>query len=155
MYIIAMKIRNAKTTDATAINKLIASHAEVERMLFRCVADIYEYLQTFQVAEIDGKVVGCCALQVVWSDLGEVKSLAVDADHFGMGVGRELVKSCVEKGLELGLKKIFTLTLEPVFFEKAGFKVVEKDSLPMKVWSDCAKCSKQDHCDETAMAIEI
>lgn len=150
-----MKIRNAQTSDATAINALIASHAEVERMLFRCVADIYEYLQTFQVAEIDGKVVGCCALQVVWSDLGEIKSLAVDTDYFGKGVGKDLVKSSVAKGLELGLKKVFTLTLEPVFFEKAGFEVVEKDSLPMKVWSDCARCSKQDHCDETAMAIEI
>ena len=150
-----MLIRIAKSCDAVAINALIASHAELEKMLFRSVSDIYESLQTFVVAEVDGEVVGCCALQVVWDGLGEVKSLAVSENHFGKGIGKALVIASVEKGRQLGLKRVFTLTLEKVFFEKIGFQVVSTESLPMKVWSDCARCSKQDHCDEIALAFEL
>jgi len=51
--------------------------------------------------------------------------------------------------------KVFTLTLESGFFEKLGFKEVAKEALPMKVWSDCAKCTKQEHCDETAMIYKV
>lgn len=150
-----MEIRNAGVSDVTAIHALISSHAELERMLFRSIADIYESLQTFMVADIDGKVVGCCALSVIWSDLCEVKSLAVDNSFMSKGIGKSLVLAVVEKARGLGLKKVFTLTLEPVFFERGGFQVVEKETLPMKVWSDCARCSKQDHCDEIALVRDI
>ena len=147
-----MQIRNAKVSDAPEINALISQHAELDRMLFRSMADIYDNLQTFVVAEADGKVVGCCALAVIWSDLCEVKSLAVDNGYMGKGIGRKLVEAIISHAADMGLEKIFTLTLEPDFFLRNGFEIVEKDTLPMKVWSDCAMCSKQDHCDEIAMA---
>jgi len=151
-----MNIRNAKISDVKAICDLISSHAEFDRMLFRSLADLYENIQQFKVANADtGEPVGCCALQVIWEGLGEIKSLAVDKSFAGKGIGRELVKGCVEQAKELGLKRVFTLTLEPEFFEKCGFQRINMDSLPMKVWSDCAKCSKQDQCDEIALAIEI
>ena len=151
-----MKIRDAVISDAQAICDLISAHAEYERMLFRSLADIYETIQQFKVAEADdGRVVGCCSLQVVWRDLAEIKSLAVDKSFSGRGLGRSLVNACIERARKLGLSKVFTLTLEPKFFEKVGFKVVSKDVFPMKVWSDCAKCSKQDHCDEVALIFEI
>ncbi|MBE0534247.1 MAG: N-acetyltransferase [Phycisphaerae bacterium] len=146
-----MNIRNAKTSDAEAISTLISYYAELDRMLFCSVADVYERLQIFKVAEEAGTVVGCCALQVVWSDLAEIKSLAVVKDRVGTGVGKALVEAAVAKAHELGVRRVFTLTLEPAFFEKVGFARVDVDSLPMKVWSDCAKCSKQDHCDEKAL----
>jgi len=146
-----MNVRSAKISDATAINELISSYAEVDRMLFRSLADIYENLQTFIVAELDSKIVGCCALEVIWSDLAEIKSLAVDGSYKGKGIGRGLVVAAVEQAAKLGVPKVFALTLEPVFFEKSGFKIVEKEMLPMKVWSDCARCSKQQNCDEIAV----
>jgi amino-acid N-acetyltransferase len=120
-------------------------------MLFASLTSIYENLQIFKVAELNNKVVGCCALKVLWKNLAEIKSLAVDELHLGKGIGRELVTGCMEKARELGLKKVFTLTLEPDFFVKLGFVPVSKESLPMKVWSDCAECPKQDHCDEVAL----
>jgi len=120
-------------------------------MLFRSLADIYENLQTFIVAELDNNIVGCCALEVIWSDLAEIKSLAIDEAYKGKGIGRGLVAAAVEQATKLGVPKIFALTLEPVFFEKSGFEIVEKETLPMKVWSDCARCSKQQHCDEIAV----
>ena len=146
-----MKARNAKITDAKAIYALISSYAERDKMLFRSLADIYENLQTFTIVELDGNVVGCCALQVIWSDLAEIKSLAVDEENTGTGVGKMLVAAATEQACQLGLRRVFALTLNPDFFEKLGFKIIEKDSLPMKVWSDCAKCPKQQNCDEIAV----
>jgi amino-acid N-acetyltransferase len=146
-----MKVRSAKISDAEAIYSLINSHAERDKMLFRSMADIYKNLQAFSVAELDGNVVGCCALEIVWSDLAEIKSLAVDEANTGRGVGKALVTAAVEQAGELGISKVFALTLEPDFFEKMGFKVVEKEALPMKVWSDCARCPKQQNCDEIAV----
>ena len=149
-----MNIRPAKTSDAEAIHSLITYYAELDRMLFCSVSDVYEKLQIFEIAEQDGEIAGCCALQVIWKDLAEVKSLAVSKDFAGRGVGRALVQAVIDEADRLGVNKVFTLTLEPEFFEKVGFARVEKDSLPMKVWSDCARCSKQDHCDEIAMVYQ-
>lgn len=150
-----MTIRPAKISDARAIYGLINYYAERDKMLFRSLADIYENLQTFTVAEIDGKVIGCCALGVIWSDLAEIKSLAVDKDHTGKGIGKMLVSTVVEQAGQLGLPRVFALTLNPQFLEKIGFTRIEMDSLPMKVWKDCARCPKQQNCDETALIKEL
>jgi len=151
IYNLRMQIRDPRIQDVPKIHELINSFAEMDRMLFASMASIYENLQIFKVAELDGVVVGCCALKVLWKDLAEIKSLAVDKSHSGKGIGRALVIACMDKARALGLEKVFTLTMEPVFFEKAGFKRVEKAALPMKVWSDCTECPKQDHCDEIAL----
>ena len=146
-----MNVRSAKISDVKAINALINSYAERDRMLFRSMADIYENLQTFIVAELDNNIVGCCALEVIWADLAEIKSLAVDGANKEKGIGRKLVDAAVEQAAKLGVPRVFALTLEPAVVEKSGFEIVEKDTLPMKVWSDCARCPKQQHCDEIAV----
>ena len=150
-----MEIRSAKILDVKAIHALVSSYAERDRMLFCSMADIYEKLQTFSVAEADGSVVGCCALEVIWSNLAEIKSLAVDQTQKEKGLGRMLVTAAIEQAARLGVPKVFALTLEPDFFKKLSFEVVEKEALPMKVWSDCAKCSKQENCDEIAVVKEV
>ena len=147
-----MNVRSAKISDAKAISALINCYAEHDKMLFLSLAEIYENLQMFHVAEADGAVVGCCALEIIWSDLAEIKSLAVAPGQKGRGLGRALVEAAVEQARRLGVPKVFALTLEPRFFERVGFSVVEKEDLPMKVWSDCARCPKQQECDEIAMA---
>ena len=146
-----MNIRSAKIPDVKAIYSLINFYAERDKMLFRSMADIYENLQAFIVVELNGNVVGCCALQIIWSDLAEVKSLAVDEANTEKGIGKMLVEAATEQAGQLGLPRVFALTLNPDFFEKMGFKVIEKDALPMKVWSDCARCPKQQNCDEIAV----
>jgi len=150
-----MEVRSANVTDVKAIHALINAYAERDQMLFRSMADIYKNLQAFFVVEMNGQVVGCCALEVIWSDLAEIKSLAVDEVHKGGGVGTMLVNAAVDEACRLGLPKVFGLTLKPKFFEKLGFKMVDKEALPMKVWSDCARCSKQQNCDETAVVKQI
>ena len=150
-----MNVRKAKISDAGAINSLVSFYAEQDRMLFRSMADIYENLQSFTVAVTDGEVVGCCALQIVWADLAEIKSLAIAEGQKGAGIGKAIVEAAIEQAAQLGIGKVFALTLEEGFFTKLGFSVVEKESLPMKVWSDCARCSKQKNCDETAVVYKI
>ncbi|UCG47913.1 MAG: N-acetyltransferase [Phycisphaerales bacterium] len=146
-----MNVRNATVADARAISALINQYAEHDRMLFRSLADIYENLQTFTVVEAEGEVVGCCALDVVWADLAEIKSLAVDQKFMNRGVGCMLVGAATEQAQKLGLPRLFALTLTPAFFVKLGFEIIDTDKLPMKVWSDCARCPKQQNCDETAV----
>lgn len=147
----AMNVRNAKISDVKAVYALINNYAEQDKMLFRSIADIYENLQSFIVAEVAGEIVGCCALDIIWADLGEIKSLAIAEAKKGSGVGTAIIEDAERRAGEIGLERIFALTLAPEFFTKAGFKIVEKNTLPMKVWRDCAKCPKQQNCDEIAV----
>ena len=150
-----MEVRNAKISDVVSIHELVNFYAERDRMLYRSMADIYENMQKFIVAEHEGKVAGCCALEIIWSDLAEIKSLAVRENLKNMGIGRQIVAAAVKKASEIGVMRVFALTLEPNFFVKQGFDIVEKDTLPMKVWSDCARCPKQQNCDEIAVLISV
>ena len=150
-----MKVKKATISDVEMIHFLINLYAEQDQMLFRSHAEIYENLQIFWVAKADGAIVGCCALQVFWSDLAEVQSLAVAQEFTGKGIGKALTQAALNEAKGLGIPKIMILTLKPDFFKKLGFKKIEKKSLPMKVWSDCTKCSKQDHCDEVALIYEF
>jgi amino-acid N-acetyltransferase len=131
---------------------VINSHAELGKMLFKSLAQLYESLRDFAVYETEeGKIVGCCAVTIIWADLAEVRSLAVDERFQGRGIGRKLVDWAVGEARRLGIRKLMSLTYEQRFFEKLGFDVVLKESLPLKVWSDCVRCPKRDGCDEIAM----
>ena len=124
-------------------------------MLFRSKSDIFENIQAFVVSDDGDRVTGCCALEVIWADLSEVKSLAVGAHCRGKGVGRALVQAVVTMATQLGVTRVFALTLEPEFFTRMGFGLVDRSTLPMKVWRDCARCPKQQHCDEIAMIMAV
>ena len=150
-----MKVRSAKISDVKAIYSLINRYAEQDKMLFRSMADIYENLQSFIIAELEGNVVGCCALQIIWSDLAEIKSLAVDGANKEKGIGKMLVTAALEQAAGLGVPRVFALTLEPEFFEKFGFVQINRSELPLKIWSDCIICVKFPDCDETAMMKEM
>jgi amino-acid N-acetyltransferase len=154
-------IRPATIHDIPRIQEIISSHAELGKMLFKSLAQLYESLRDFAVYELDaeaddfrvapGLVVGCTALSVLWADLAEVRSLAVDEDYRGRGIGRRLVEWAADEARRLQIRRIMSLTYEQAFFEKLGFEVVSKESLPLKVWSDCVRCPKKDNCDEIAM----
>lgn len=150
-----MKIRKAKIADAKSIQALINSNAKKEQMLPRALNDIYENLRDFYVCEDGGSVVGVCALRILWEDLAEIRSLAVQQDRQHRGIGSRLVKACLKEAQELGIKKVFALTYQIEFFEKLGFKEISKKRLPQKIWGDCLKCPKFPDCDETAMIINL
>lgn len=144
-------IRAATVHDVPRICEIINAHAERGRMLFKSYAQLYEDLRDFAVVERDREIVGCCALTIIWADLAEVRSLAVDVKFMGQGIGRQLVQWAIEEARRLHIRRLFALTYEQGFFAKLGFVVVEKDTLPLKVWSDCVRCPKRDGCDEIAV----
>ena|ERR1051325_2980496 len=144
-------IRSATVYDVPRIQEIINSHAELGRMLFKSLAQLYEDLRDFAVYEEDGEVLGCVGLTIIWADLAEVRSLAVDSAHQGRGIGRQLVEWTIEEARRLHIRRLMSLTYEQRFFEKLGFEVVSKDTLPLKVWTDCVRCPKREGCDEIAM----
>ena len=148
-------IRPATVHDVPRVQEIINSHAELGRMLFKSYAQLYESLRDFAVYEQDGRVLGCTALAIIWADLAEVRSLAVDEAARGQGIGRKLTEWCIAEARRLQIRRLMSLTYEQGFFEKLGFAVVDKDTLPLKVWSDCVRCPKRDGCDEIAMVREL
>lgn len=148
-------IRPATVHDVPRIAQVINSHAELGKMLFKSFAQLYEDLRDFGVYEIiendQPKVVGCVALTIIWADLAEVRSLAVDDAYRGRAIGTQLVQWIIEEARRLQIRRLMSLTYEQRFFAKLGFEVVPKETLPLKVWSDCVRCPKQDGCDEIAM----
>jgi len=146
-------VRKAKIKDAERIQILINEYAKLGLMLPRSIQSIYENIRDFWVYEEEGKVLGTCALTIFWSDLAEIRSLAVDREHTGRGIGTALVRRALEESKEFGIFRVFTLTYQVKFFEKLGFKVIDKEKLPQKIWRDCINCVKFPNCDETAMEI--
>lgn len=150
-----MKVRKARTSDLKYIHKLINDFAKREEMLPRSLSELYESIRDFFVCEDDGKIVGVCALHIIWEDLAEIRSLAVDRGYQKIGIGKTLVRRCLKEAKELGLKKVFALTYIPEFFRKMGFIDIEKSSLPQKIWGDCLRCHKFPECDEHAVIKNI
>src|SRR5437763_1055828 len=124
-------IRTATIHDVPRAQEIINSHAELGKMLFKSFAQLYESLRDFAVYEEQGRILGCIGVTIIWADLAEVRSLAVDERHLGRGIGRQLVQWAVEEARRLGIRRLMSLTYEQKFFEKLGFEVVPKESLPL------------------------
>lgn len=151
----AGSIRKATINDIESIKNIINGYAKKEMMLPRSVGELHESIRNFHVYEKNGEVLGCCALQVIWEDLAEILSFAVAPDHREEGIGSLLLQVTIEDGKKLGIQKVFTLTYVPEFFEKKGFKRIEKSTLPHKVWLGCINCPKFPDCNEVALSRDI
>jgi len=150
------QVIGARMVHVDQMHKLITGYAERNRMLFRGLEDLYEHIRDFRIyVDGSGVVVGCCALEVLWRDLAEVKSLAVARDHQGKGIGRALVAHAVAEASRLGIPQVFALTYELGFFKRLGFREVPKQSLPHKVWTDCIRCPLQNDCREGPVLLDL
>jgi len=150
-----MAIRKATVEDVKKIQKLINYHAKRDKMLPRSLNELYENIRNFFVYAEGKNIYGCCALNIDWEDLGEIKSLAVSKSKKGKGVGARLLESCMKDAKALKVKKVFALTYVPGFFEKFGFTIIDKKELPHKIWGECIKCVYFPNCKEIAMMKEI
>jgi amino-acid N-acetyltransferase len=147
-----ISIRKAIIGDVGRIQALVNHYASKETMLGLSLSEIYEQIRDFTVAEGPRRsLIGVCSLHVIWDDLAEIRSLAVDPKIRRRGVGRSLVEHCLEEARGLQIPKVFALTYQAEFFRRIGFERVDKAELPHKVWRDCLKCTKFPHCDETAV----
>ena len=148
-------VRAAAIGDVSAIHDLITHYADMGNLLPRPVNEIYRHLRDFFVVELNGVIVACGALEIFTENLGEVRSLVVDDNVKGKGMGRLLVARIIDETRALGLKRLMALTYVPEFFHRLGFKTVNKDMLPEKVWGICIKCYKYNNCDEIAVLLEL
>lgn len=151
----ALTIRHATMHDVDQMLTIINQYAQQGLMLPRTKLSVCENLQSFIIAFDGNQVVGVAGLHILWEDLAEIRSLAIDEQAKGMGIGKQLVLSLIERSVQLGINRILSLTYQKEFFEKCGFQIVAKESLPQKVWKDCINCSKLPVCDEIAMIYEI
>jgi amino-acid N-acetyltransferase len=145
------QVEKAKITDVPQIHKLINSFAEKGLMLARPLSEIYENIRDFVVIRERGEVVACAALHISWSDLAEIRSVAVAEDSQRKGLGAKLVAACLEEANSLGIESVFCFTYQPEFFRNQKFVDIDKMELPRKVWSDCLRCPKFPNCDEIAL----
>ena len=150
-----LRVEKATISDVAQMHRLINYFADKDEMLPRPLSDIYENIRDYFVVRQSGQVTGCAALHVMWSDLAEVKSVAVVEDSQRQGIGSQLVEACLEEARLLGLPTAFCLTYKPDFFQKLGFSEVDKMELPRKVWTECYHCSKFPDCDEVALICNL
>jgi len=148
-------LRKAQIKDVKEIQKLLTFYANSGVMLSRSLSELYESVRDFYISEEGGKLLGTCALHIMWEDLAELRSVAVIEEAGRQGIGTRLVQACLDEARALGLKKVFCLTYKPEFFGRFGFRIVDKSELPHKVWRDCINCVKFPDCDEIAMVLDM
>ena len=149
------RVEKAKIQAVPQIHRLINYFADRDQMLARSLSEIYENIRDYFVVKQGEQVVACAALHISWSDLAEIKSVAVAEDSQKQGSGTQLIEACLKEARELGIATVFCLTYQPGFFEKFGFSQVDKMELPRKIWTECYRCPKFPNCDEIALICNL
>ena len=128
-------IRPAKTSDIKKIREIVSHYISERRLLTKETVTLYESVQEFSVAEVNGEVVGCGALHVLWEDLAEVRTVAVKKDFHGKGIGHQLLENIINRAKEVGVKRIFCLTFETKFFGAHGFNEIQGTPVEPEVYA--------------------
>jgi amino-acid N-acetyltransferase len=132
-------VRRARTADVRAIRALVQPLAEARVLVSKDAVTYYESVQQFQVAEVDGEVVGVGALHVMWEDLAEIRTLAVSPAAKGHGVGSQLLEALIADARELGVSRLFCLTFEVDFFTRHGFAPIEGQAVSPEVYAELVR----------------
>ncbi|MGE2713511.1 amino-acid N-acetyltransferase [Mycolicibacterium litorale] len=131
-------VRRARTSDVPAIKALVDIYAG-KILLEKNLVNIYEAVQEFWIAELDGELIGCGALHVLWADLGEVRTVAVHPKVRGRGVGHRIVAQLLDVARELRLQRIFVLTFEVEFFARHGFTEIDGTPVTAEVYEEMCR----------------
>lgn len=138
------RIRRARTGDVPRIQELVEPLVQRRILLGKETVTFYESVQEFRVAEDDsGALVGCGALHVMWSDLAEVRTLAVADDWLGKGLGRALLGRLEEDAHELGLSRLFCLTFEVAFFQRNGFEDMGSEAVDPALYAELVRSNDE------------
>lgn len=132
-------VRPARTADIPGIHGLLEPYVQRRILLGKDLVVLYESVQQFQVAEADGRLIGCGALHVIWEDLGEVRTLIVVDDWLHRGVGRAVVEGLEDAARQLGLSRLFCLTFEVDFFQSRGFEPIGEQVVDPDVYSQLVR----------------
>lgn len=148
-------VEKARIQDVPQIHQLINYFADKDEMLPRPLSEIYENIRDYFVIRKGEQVIACAALHVCWSDLAEIKSVAVSEDSQRQGIGAGLMEACLKEAKGLGIPTVFCLTYQPAFFEKFKFSQIDKMELPRKVWTECYRCPKFPDCGEVGLIYQL
>ena len=140
----AFAVRPARTADVPKIARIVAGFADDRRLLHKETVTYYEDVQEFHVAEDeDGTVIGCGALHVMWEDLAEVRTLAVDKTRHGEGIGSRILDVLLRQAAEVGVSKVFCLTFEVGFFARHGFRPLEGTPVDPEVYVELLRSADE------------
>ena len=128
-------VHRAKVTDVRRIKELVDAYAG-PILLEKTLANLFEDVTEFWVAESDGVVVGCGALHVLWEDLGEIRTVATDPVARRHGVGRAVCTEIIRQAVDLGLHRLFVLTFETDFFRSLGFEPIRELDLSREAFAE-------------------
>ena len=148
-------IRKARYNDVESIQHLICIFSETGKVLFRSLDEIRENISSFWVYEKNDQLIGVCSLKKDWGRLVELRSLGVDPRYSGQGIGTKMVEASLKEALSTDCDTLFVLTYAVSMFKRLGFRTIDKERLPHKVWNDCNACLHQENCDETAMVLSL
>ena len=149
-------VRGAILADVAQLESLMAPFIATGDLLPRSNYDLCRHIKEYVVAEASpGEIVACGSLKIYSQRLGEVAGLAVRPDWQGAGLGRALIEALVLEARAHGLTEVLALTRKPTFFFKLGFAPAEREHFPLKVWADCAKCPRNNCCDEVAVSLRL
>jgi N-acetylglutamate synthase and related acetyltransferases len=129
-------VRRARTSDVPGIRRLVDLYTADRRLLAKSLVTLYEDVPEFWVAEHAGQVVGCGAVHVLWEDLAEIRTVAVDPQWRGHKIGRRLVEALLATARELGVRRVFVLTFETDFFGSFGFTEISGTPVPPEVYEE-------------------
>lgn len=117
---------------------LLDSYARGGILLDKPTVTLFEDVQEFWVAEreLDGAVLACGALHVIWEDIAEVRTLAADPACRGAGVGHLVLEKLLDTARWLGVRRIFCLTFEVEFFARHGFVQIGEMSVDPGVYDE-------------------
>jgi amino-acid N-acetyltransferase len=161
--------QKAQIRDVQEILDLINSYAASDLMLPRGPQYLYENIRDFVIAsdhkvpvysmmqtrEVLHLIVGCGSLHVLWKDIAEIRSLAILPDYQHLGFAGKLVEYMKEEANQLGIRHLYTFTMNEEFFKTLGFKRLQREALPPKVWGECSRCPKFFKCDEVGLILEL
>ena len=126
-----------------------------QRIVFKSLDEIKENISSFWVYEKNDQLIGVCSLKKDWGRLVELRSLGVDPRYSGQGIGTKMVEASLKEALSTDCDTLFVLTYAVSMFKRLGFRTIDKERLPHKVWNDCNACLHQENCDETAMVLSL
>ncbi|MEU9319375.1 amino-acid N-acetyltransferase [Streptomyces sp. NPDC048295] len=134
----AITVRRARTSDVGSVRGLLDGYVREGILLDKATVTLYEDIQEFWIAERDedARVIGCGALHVMWEDLAEVRTLAVDHSIRGAGVGHQVLDKLLQTARWLGVRRVFCLTFEVDFFAKHGFVEIGETPVDGDVYSE-------------------
>ena len=136
-------IRSARTQDVLRIQEIAEPLVADRVLLGKEMVELYESIQEFVVAELDGEVVGFGALHVMWQDLAEVRTLAVDVNHKRRGLGAAMLAELLDRAKALGIHRVFCLTFEVEFFQNHGFSLISDIPVDAETYAEMVRSNDE------------